>query len=163
MKLLCANGGLESKEQRGTGFVSRQRIRLPASITSAHIVSMTIIAFPFKFSVSLPLSLSVGLAAEQMFLFLSTPFPSPLPELVTNVCEYERYLSRLRGEAGWGRLRFALARCSGRRRPPRPAPRILQFRLCRFTAHVSFSRGSFCLLLPVSATRETTLPANSLN
>lgn len=102
MKLMCANGGLESKEKRGTGFVSRQRICLPVSITSAHIVSMANIAFPFKFSVSLPLSLSVGLAAEQMFLFLSTPFPSPLPELVTNVCEYVRYLSRLRRGGGVG-------------------------------------------------------------
>lgn len=64
---------------------------------------------------------------------------------------------------GGGRLRFALARCSGRRRPSRPAPRILQFRLCRFTTHVSFSRSSFCLLVRALTTHETTLPENNLN
>ena len=68
------------------------------------------------------------------------------------------------GRRGAGeRLRFALARCSGRRRPSRPAPRILQFRLCRFTTQVSFSRGSFCFLVPALTTHQTTLPENNLN
>lgn len=66
-------------------------------------------------------------------------------------------------EAGWGRLRFALARCSGRPRPFRPSPHVLQFRLCRFSAHISFSSGSCYLLFPTSVIGEATLPANSLN
>lgn len=66
-------------------------------------------------------------------------------------------------EAGWGRLRFALARCSGRRRPFRPSPHALPFRLCRFRAHVSFSSGSWYILFPTSAICEVTLPANNLS
>ena len=45
MKLQSANGKLEPNQQVETGFVSRQRFPLSASITCTHIVNTTPIAF----------------------------------------------------------------------------------------------------------------------
>ena len=84
MKLQSANGKLEPNQQVETGFVSRQRFPLSASITCTHIVNTTPIAFqvlhPFA-----SLHISWPSLTNHMSLFLSPPLLSPLPELVTNV------------------------------------------------------------------------------